>query len=105
MSSSFISADDLRDYLKNSEPAFNAKVGLYQRPGADNGYHTRLTSKDTTHPTCINFDYALALLMTGEKSDRERAIGILRTLLPLQDTVPTHLTYGIWPWYQDSHWK
>jgi len=102
MSSSFISADDLRDYLKNSEPAFNAKVGLYQRPGADNGYHTRLTSKDTTHPTCINFDYALALLMTGEKSDRERAIGILRTLLTLQDTVPTHLTYGIWPWYQDE---
>ena len=84
MAASFLSAKELRDYLQKTEPTFDPLVGLYQKPGYDNGYHTRLTSRDMTHPTRDNFDLVIALLMTGEVSDQERAAGMLRKLLPVQ---------------------
>jgi hypothetical protein len=102
MSGSFISKVELRDYLNKAEPTFDTMVELYQRPGYDNGYHTRLTSRDMTHPTRDNFDFAIALLLTEDEHDRERAIRILRKLLPLQDKVSTHPTYGVWPWFWEE---
>ena len=61
-------------------------------PFSSPGYHTTLKG-GFVHPTRESLIYALALFDQGEV---ERAEGIIRKVLSLQDTDPRHHTYGIW---------
>ena len=65
------------------------------------GYHTTLTG-GMTHPTRESLTYAAALLDTGEEELRQRAQGILRRILALQDQDPSSKTYGIWSWFAEE---
>jgi len=92
---------DLAAYLTRCEPEVSER-GLLKRPVGNIGYHTRLTEKDSAHPTRENFDYALALLAVDGPGYGERAIAILGELLSLQDTDSESKTYGIWSWFVDE---
>lgn len=66
------------------------------------GYHSTVKPGTRVHATRTSLDYALALLARGRPEDRERAARIVRKVLSLQDTDPSHRTYGIWPWYLEE---
>ncbi len=65
-------------------------------------YHTKLKPGTRVHPTRESAEYAAALLETGEDWRIQRALDILRTLIPLQDTDANNSTYGIWSWFQEE---
>ncbi|HIK18190.1 MAG TPA: hypothetical protein IGS53_23295 [Leptolyngbyaceae cyanobacterium M33_DOE_097] len=54
------------------------------------------------HPTRESVSYAAALLDTGDVTLSQRAIKILRQVLPLQDQQSDSKTYGIWPKYLEE---
>ncbi|MEX0700695.1 MAG: hypothetical protein WD069_01225 [Planctomycetales bacterium] len=62
------------------------------------GYHSRVPSGTTVHPTRESLAYAAALLQRGTAGDAERAARIIRAVLPLQDADRDSPTYGAWPW-------
>jgi len=66
------------------------------------GYHTRVPDGVWVHPTRDNLEYALALLIAGGDANIARAAAIVRKVLALQDTEPTHATYGIWSWLMEE---
>ncbi|MCQ2445913.1 MAG: hypothetical protein MJ141_03375 [Clostridia bacterium] len=64
-------------------------------------YHTTLANV-TVHGTRSAFEYAAALLATGEEADLKRAEEILWHAASLQDKDPSNKTYGIWSWYMEE---
>ncbi len=77
---------------------FDEETGLLEVPFRNPGYHSRVPSGVAVHPTRESLAYAVVLLDRGEPGDVERAVGILRTVLPLQDDDPASPTFGVWPW-------
>lgn len=65
------------------------------------GYHSTLKAGDV-HATRPSLAYAVALLDTGIAWRIARAKEILRSVISLQDQVPTSKTYGLWPWYLEE---
>ena len=62
------------------------------------GYHSRFESGSPVHPTRESLIYALALLQRGDVGDDDRAAGIVRVVLSLQDIDRDSPTCGVWPW-------
>ncbi|MEL7604229.1 MAG: hypothetical protein AAGU77_13820, partial [Bacillota bacterium] len=79
------------------DPAVRAIATPFSSPG----YHTTLKG-GTVHSTRTAFQYALALLDSGEEALRLRALDVLDGALILQDTDPSNPTYGIWSWFYED---
>lgn len=62
------------------------------------GYHTQIPDGETVHSTRASLNYAVELLETDDEFLHQRAAEVILAVLALQDTDPTSLTYGIWPW-------
>jgi len=91
----------LRRALDREGHSYNPAERLLRVPFSSPGYHTTLKG-GWVHPTRESFIYAVALLDSGERDERDRALGILDRLLALQDTDPASTTYGIWSWFMDE---
>ena len=74
---------------------------MLRTPFSSPGYHTTLKS-GFVHPTRNALHYAVALLDTGDESNRWRALDILRRVMALQDQNPESKTYGIWSWFLEE---
>ncbi len=87
-------AEYLAEADRNFDPDFAAPGRVFKSPG----YHTRIPDGAWVHPTREGLRYAVALLAAGEPDRLLRAEKVFARILSLQDTDPTHETYGIWPW-------
>ncbi len=81
---------------------YNPQIQLVSSTLRSPGYHTTLPDGVTVHATRDAANYIVALLRTNHPGRIERAQGVLRQLLSLQDTEPTNNTYGIWPWFYEE---
>lgn len=87
----------LDEMNKNYDPTYRAIKVPFSSPG----YHTTL--KDGfVHSTRTAFQYALALLDSGDENYLVRAQEVLRGVIPLQETNPAEATYGIWSWFYEE---
>lgn len=91
----------LRRALEPLNRQYDPAEQLLKRPFSSPGYHTTLKG-GMVHPTRDSLAYAVALLDTGDEPLRERAEGILRKMIALQDTDPNSKTYGIWSWFYEE---
>ena len=89
---------ELLTLLENYDRYYDSADQMLQWEFDSPGYHSQIRSGTLVHPTRESLIYALALLKRNGDSDNERAIAIVRRVLPLQDTSPTSRTYGVWPW-------
>ncbi|MFD1957728.1 hypothetical protein ACFSL6_27025 [Paenibacillus thailandensis] len=95
--------DHLEASLKEREASYDAAVKLLYIPMTKT-YHTALTPESHPYAHCIysSAAYALDLLESGRQDRAERAIGIVRTLLPLQDAKEDSPTFGVWPYFWEE---
>jgi hypothetical protein len=87
--------------LRECDARYDAKEQMLQAPFSSPGYHTTLTG-GTVHPTRESFEYAVALLDSGEPERLQRAEAVLARLISLQDQDPNSRTYGIWSWFLEE---
>lgn len=87
----------LEDYHQN----YNPEARMLKEPFSSPGYHTTLKGGDV-HRTRKSLRYAVALMDTYNEADRQRAIGIIDTVLTFQVTNPDHQYFGIWPWFAEE---
>ena len=87
--------------LHGLQADFDPTEQMVRRPFSTPGYHTTLTGGHV-HPTRDSLCYALGLLDTGQPENLPRACAILRRVIALQDTDPSHRTYGIWSWFLEE---
>lgn len=96
------SQDELHQALLAADAQFDDEIGLLRGVVGPTRYHTRLEPGTAVHPTRESMIYAAALLESPESWRRDRGLSILNLLLALQDSVPSHATCGIWPWYLEE---
>jgi len=87
--------------LGECDARYDATEQMLQAPFSSPGYHTTLTG-GTVHSTRESFEYAVALLDSGEPERLERAEAVLSRLIALQDQDRDSRTYGIWSWFLEE---
>jgi len=87
--------------LSECDSRYDAKEQMLQAPFSSPGYHTTLTG-GSAHSTRESFEYAVALLDSGEPERLKRAEAVLRRVIALQDQDPNSRTYGIWSWFVEE---
>ena len=87
--------------LASLHEKYNPATKMVSAPFSSPGYHTTLKG-GTVHSTRAAFNYAVALLDTGDDALLRRACDILDTVIALQDTDPQSKTYGIWSWFLEE---
>ncbi|MEX0717524.1 MAG: hypothetical protein WD066_13105 [Planctomycetaceae bacterium] len=92
----------LDEFLAHGDAQFDPRVGLLRERFRNPGYHSRVPSGETVHPTRESLYYAVALLQRGDADDVARAVRIVRTILPLQDADGDSPTHGVWPWLYEE---
>ena len=65
-------------------------------------YHSDLDSGVVVHQTRESLEYAVALLKTENEMYRKRAIDIIKTILPMQETDESLPYCGVWPYYPED---
>jgi hypothetical protein len=81
---------------------YNPENRMLRCPFSSPGYHTTIKHADYVHPIRETLDYALALLDGDDPAYKERAHGIIKEVISLQDQDPQSPTYGIWSWYWEE---
>lgn len=65
-------------------------------------YHSDLDSGIVVHQTRESLEYAVALLKTEDETYKKRAVDIIETILPMQETDESLPYCGIWPYYPED---
>jgi len=89
-------------YPKLYDDFYDPAACMIRLPFESPGYHSRVPSGTLVHPTNPSLCYALDLLYRGDQASDERAVAIMRKVIPLQDQDPLSRTYGIWPWLYEE---
>ncbi|MDO4292558.1 MAG: hypothetical protein Q4C65_04910 [Eubacteriales bacterium] len=89
------------EIVARNDGVYDEKEHMPTQWRGENGYHSRLVNQ-TVHSTVHSFEYALDLMYRRESGDLLRAEEILNKVLPMQDTDPSHKTYGIWPYFLEE---
>lgn len=87
--------------VERNDRVYDEQVCMPTQWRGENGYHSRIVNR-TVHSTVHSFEYALDLMCRGRNEDFARAEQILNAVIPLQDTDPSHDTYGIWPYFLEE---
>lgn len=90
--------------IEKEAPDFDAKENMVLEQLPVYQYHTDATG-GKFHHVRSSFQYALALLNSGERSYRNRAFEVIRKTLTLQDQDPKSPTCGVWPYYLEEPFK
>lgn len=91
----------LKALLQKQEKSFDANENMIVTKVNGYQYHTDAISGDYHHVR-TSFQYALALLNTGEKNLRTRAFAVIAKTLSIQDTLTSSKTCGVWPYYLEE---
>jgi len=100
----FLSQQQKAGFLKTlskQDVCYDPAEKMIRRPFSSPGYHTTLKA-GYVHPTRDSFNYAVALLDSGQPDRCKRAQDILRKVISLQDQNPKSRTYGIWSWFMEE---
>lgn len=90
---------EMRDaYLASCAAGYSDEHQMLGTPFRSPGYHSLVAEGTWVHPTRQSLAYAVALVDRGEAEDLARAEKIIRKVLTLQVSDPSHDYYGIWPW-------
>lgn len=65
-------------------------------------YHSDLDSGIVVHETRASIKYAVELMFTEEEYNIKRAIDIIETILPMQETDTSKAYCGVWPYYPED---
>lgn len=65
-------------------------------------YHSDLDSGMVVHETRASVKYAVELMFTEEEDNIKRAIDIIETILPMQETDTCKAYCGVWPYYPED---
>ena len=87
--------------LASMHKQYNSETKMITSAFSSPGYHTTLKGGDV-HSTRAAFNYAVALLDTGDEALFRRACDVLDAVMALQDTDPQSKTYGIWSWFLEE---
>lgn len=87
--------------LASQHAQYDPAERMLRRPFSTPGYHTALKG-GFVHPTRDSLGYALGLLDTGKPDHLDRAAGILRRVVALQDADPASPTHGVWSWFLEE---
>lgn len=90
-----------QEIMERVEKTYDKNEHMITQWRGEHGYHSML-SNCTVHPTRDTLAYAYELMLRGEKEDFCRVEDILNRVIPLQDTDPSHNTYGIWSYYAEE---
>ncbi|TVR51126.1 MAG: hypothetical protein EA426_20255 [Spirochaetaceae bacterium] len=89
-------------YIEGCEESYEDSVAMLRREWTSSGYHSNLPSGAIVHPTRESFDYAVALIDSGDKPYVDRGHRVLTACLNLQEKDPTKPTFGFWPYTRDE---
>jgi len=90
--------------IEKESSDFDIKENMVLRQLPVYQYHVDATGTKFHH-VVSSFQYALALLNSGERSYRNRAFDIIRKTLTLQDQDTKSPTCGVWPYYMEEPLK
>ncbi|MGI5893889.1 MAG: hypothetical protein ACOX6P_04770 [Candidatus Merdivicinus sp.] len=87
--------------MERMDQSYDPKECSLTQWRGEHGYHSTLVNQ-TVHGTRDSLSYAYELLNRDGEGDRQRSMDILNRIVPLQDTDPSHKTYGIWSYYTEE---
>ena len=94
---------NLEQYLQQSEKNYNHDICMLGAIWSGPGYHSRIPNGTWVHSTRESINYAVLLLESGSRENRDRALKIIAAVTGLQDRNPYRQTFGVWPWlYEES---
>ena len=94
---------NLEKYLQQSEKNYNHDICMLGAIWSGPGYHSRIPNGTWVHSTRESINYAVLLLESGSRENRDRALKIIAAVTGLQDRNPYRQTFGVWPWlYEES---
>ena len=88
----------LTELLAHYDELYDPTEHMLREEFRSPGCHSQFETGVAVDPTRESLIDALALLQRGNTGDSERAAGIVRKVLTLQDVDPSSPTCGIWPW-------
>jgi hypothetical protein len=93
----------LLEVIRQGTESFDEAAGLV-RTQLTATYHTALKRETApeVHFLLTSAEHAYYLLEAGERVGIDRAVGMLKKVVPLQDTNPDSETYGIWPYFYEE---
>jgi len=94
----------LLNLIKREAANFDANENMVLEQLPAYQYHTDATGAKFHHVRS-SFQYALALLNSGERLFRNRAFEVIRKTLSLQDQDTKSATCGVWPYYLEEPFK
>lgn len=92
----------LKKDLEPKHRMYDPKAKMLRTVTGGKHYHSDLDGGVTVHQTRESLEYAVALLKTGDKKLRRRAVDIIRTVVPMQEKDPSLPYCGIWPYYPED---
>ena len=95
----------LKRGLKEKEDQYSPDVKMLRCVTQEKHYHSDLDSGQVVHQTRESLGYAVALLKTEDSLYMKRAMDIIKTVLPMQETDTTLPYCGIWPYYPEDPLK
>lgn len=93
---------NLQAYVDDRESTLDPQTCMPGRAFKGPGYHSTFEDGTWVHETREALDYVLALLKLEHPQASVRVPKIISSVLALQQTDPTHPTYGIWPWLYEE---
>ena len=79
----------LKKDLEPKHRMYDPKAKMLRTVTGGKHYHSDLDGGVTVHQTRESLEYAVALLKTGDKKLRRRAVDIIRTVVPMQEKDPS----------------
>jgi hypothetical protein len=91
----------LLNYINSMNPRYDSTAHMITKKLNGWNYHTDALT-GTYHEVRSSFNYAVALLDSGEKEYEQRAFNVIDATIDLQDTDPNSRSCGVWPYYKEE---
>lgn len=92
----------LKKELLEKEEHYDATKKMIWAVIKEKHYHSDLDSGVRVHDTRSSVQYAAALLHMNDTASIQRGIGIIKTILPLQEKDTSKPFCGVWPYYPED---
>ena len=92
----------LKKDLAEKEKSYDKEKKMTWTVTSGRHYHSDLDSGVVVHETRASIEYAVELMYTREKDNISRAIDIIETVLPMQETDTAKAYCGVWPYYPED---
>lgn len=95
-----------KEYLKRDlaerEKFYDEEMNMTWMITSNRHYHSDLDSGVIAHETRASIQYAVELMFTEDEKNIKRAINIIETILPMQESDTSKVYCGVWPYYPED---